>query len=398
MEHIRGYLKRLMPGKWSKEPNLSSPPALPSLPEERLRPLTATAPSPAATANSQFFQSLPPEIRHRILIEAFGERTLHLDLRLEHPLKKDGRVVDARPKRHANAQLFHPSLRDTSRRREWTWWSSECHHRSPSRNFHRQPPGVGLRSEEPALDHCRDPSGLPPSSCELYPGRVPDKCFIGVGGWLLACRQAYVEGVHVLYSTNRFHIAYAELALRLPRLLPPEHVAAIREIELSWSLFASSSAYFHFHWDDIDKDGLRDGDQLNMLERLPQVFPNLRYLYLSLEEGFLRGSMLLIGGRKMYAMTEEILQVIDAVVGRISQLRECCVALPSTLYHTRKLVEKGHGIAWHRAYHVEPEALWKNLPTTDVSIDLATGHQPISGYWIVHGREDMQPPPLPEAV
>ncbi|KAI1403143.1 hypothetical protein F4819DRAFT_248097 [Hypoxylon fuscum] len=397
MEHICGCLKRYTPGKRSKEPKLSPLPALPSLPDERPRPLTAIAPSLVATANSRLFQSLAPEIRRRILVEAFGERTVHLDLRLEHPLKKDSRIVNARPKRHANAQLFHPSLRDTTRPREWTWWGSVCHRCSPSRSFHQHPPGVGLRSEEPALDCCRGPSGLPPWSCELYPGSVPSKCFIGAAGRLLACRQAYIEGIDVLYSTNRFYIAYAELAICLPQLLPPQHLAAIHEVELSWNLVVSSST--HFHWGANDKDGLRDSDRLAMLAHLPQVFPNLHYLYLSLEEVLrMREPPLAIGGRDMYEATEEALQAIDVVIGRMPRLRECRIALPSILYSTRKLVEKGQDITWHGGYHLEPEALWRSIPITNMSTDITTGHRSISSYWIVHGHEDMYPPPLPEVV
>ncbi|KAI0144209.1 hypothetical protein F4776DRAFT_465250 [Hypoxylon sp. NC0597] len=398
MEHICGCFRRAKSGKRSKQRQAYLPPMPPPwLPAERPRPLTAIAGSPAATADSRFFQCLPAEIRHRILVEAFGERTLHLDLRLEHPLKEDGGIANARPKRHANAQLFHPSLRDNTRRQEWTWWSCVCHRRSPSSDFRPHPPGVGLRSEEPALDCCCNPSGLPPYNCELYPGNLPDKCLIGVIGWLLVCRQAYVEGIYVLYSTNRFHIANAELAFSLPELLPSQHVAAIKEVELSWDFHAARDE--PFAWDAHGVDRFWQTSGLALLERLPESLPNLRYMYLSVKDILCtREPPWPIGGREMYEATEDFLRSIDAVIRRMSRLRECRIALPSTLYSTRKLVEKSQDIDWHRGNHWEPESLWRSLPITDESTDLATGHRPIGGYWIVHGHEDMDPPPMPEVV
>ncbi|OTA87989.1 hypothetical protein M434DRAFT_80712 [Hypoxylon sp. CO27-5] len=372
MEHICGCFKRFKSGKQPKERQVYSSPQVPWLPNERPRPLTAIASSPAATADSAFFQRLPAEIRHCILVEAFGERTLHVDLRREHPLKKDGGIVNTRPKRHANAQLFHPSLRDETQPKEWTWWSCVCHR-------------------------------LPPYSCELYPGILPDKCFIGVRGWLLACRQAYIEGIHVLYSTNRFHIAIIGVAYSLPELLPPQHVATIREVELSCNFDAASHPASHepFPWytHGASYDKFWQGGGLALLGRLPQVFPNLGYMYLSLEDILCtRDPPWPIGGREMYDATEEFLQSIDAVIRRMSRLQECRIALPSTLYSTLKLVDKGRDIDWHRGNHFEPETLWRGLLITDESTDLAAGHRPISGYWIVHGREDVDPPPMPEVV
>ncbi|KAI0849130.1 hypothetical protein F5Y00DRAFT_253063 [Daldinia vernicosa] len=398
MERFRGHLERLTPNGRSEEQKL---PAMPSLPDDRPQPLVRTSPLPAATANSKFFTSLPPEIRRRILIEAFGERILHLDLRLEHPVmkysKKDRQPTRPRPERHANAHLFHPSLRDTTKPREWTWWSCVCHTRFPNWNFNPHPPGVGHFDEEPANDGCRDPFGLPRCLCVFYPGHGPAKCFIGVQGWLLACRQAYIEGIDVLYSTNRFHIAYAELVICLPRLLPLQHITAITAAELSWNLNISPSDYFH--WDANDKDGLQKCDRLTLLARLPQILPNLRYLYLSLQHVIcIRQPMPAIGGREMYEEIEEILRKVDAVVIRLSRLQECRVALPSSMYSTRKLVEKGRDIAWFSGLDPDPETLWRDIPTSDAPTNIDTANQSISGYWIVHGVKDMYPPPLPEAV
>jgi hypothetical protein len=111
----------------------------------------------AATKDSPFFR-LPLEIRQKVLSYAFGERTVHIDLRVDH---------------------------------EWQWFSCVCSRRlicvdeqgQPSRRAGMEPcedaciPGgriLGKRGQQLASDH-------PSSDC----------CHLGVMGWLLACRQAY---------------------------------------------------------------------------------------------------------------------------------------------------------------------------------------------------------------
>ncbi|KAJ0335194.1 hypothetical protein COL922a_009607 [Colletotrichum nupharicola] len=62
------------------------PPPLPLLPAQRPRPITPPATATAATADTVVaalgtFALLSPELRRRVLVAAFGEHTLHLDLR-----------------------------------------------------------------------------------------------------------------------------------------------------------------------------------------------------------------------------------------------------------------------------------------------------------------------------
>jgi hypothetical protein len=91
---VRRLLRR---GKTAEENNPAKPP-LPFLPAQR-RPLTPApscdflvarpaqhVPPDSATGGSLFFASLPLELRREVLISAFGERMLHLDLRLNKPL------------------------------------------------------------------------------------------------------------------------------------------------------------------------------------------------------------------------------------------------------------------------------------------------------------------------
>lgn len=149
-------------------------PGLPILPSKRQHLLT---PSPSHTdlnckdsSASPFFSRLPPELRHRIYLDAFGNRTLHMDLRFDHPW-----VAGPCHAGTNNLGAGEPGHAVTSIPPAWIWWSSVCHRH----------PGIPERCSE---DHCR--SGGSYTRCDLFPGEGPGKCFVGVMGWLLACRQA----------------------------------------------------------------------------------------------------------------------------------------------------------------------------------------------------------------
>lgn len=169
-------------------------PGLPTLPRVRPRVLT---PSPsrenlilsaaAATANSAFFQKLPPEIRRKILKEAFGNYTMHMHLGLDFPkVPLDVRQRDP-VHIHANVKNAGRNTRPQTKfgipiRKKWQWWSSICHRYTPS----TWPNNYSL----PCQGECY--TGYYRRRCEAWPGKTPGKCFIGVMGWLLSCRQSLV--------------------------------------------------------------------------------------------------------------------------------------------------------------------------------------------------------------
>lgn len=184
------WIRRKLTNK--KDNQTPSPPILPLQ-----RPCVLT-PSPSreslllsvasATANSAFFQRLPFELRHKILIEAFGNHTVHMDLCFDHPvLPLRKHQQDAT---HCHANVPTPSLRprlDKSKPKRWVWWSSVCHRASPG--LFRTPMG-----DEPYEDACRQGAS---DWCEFWPGAIPGKCFVGAMGWLLSCRQALVPTFHI---------------------------------------------------------------------------------------------------------------------------------------------------------------------------------------------------------
>jgi hypothetical protein len=124
-------------------------------------------------------------------------------------------------------------------------------------------------------------------------GSVPN-CAIGVVGWLLTCRQSYVEGIEVLYSTNTFiesPVLFDALFCPGPRtrhLILPQRLASIASLELRWE---------RDHFDPFSGENQRgqvgadrravDRERLaSYLRNLGGTFPNLRRLVLYVWQNF----------------------------------------------------------------------------------------------------------------
>lgn len=147
-------------------------------------------------ADSSFFR-LPYDIRRMILVEAFGNSPLHMDLFFIYPIvpleerKRDPDLA----KRHAyldwTSTTFAHKPNDWTARR-WRWQSTVCHRG----NGHR----FGYIHSGPWDDNCRWGVAL----CNYRPERSEysglSDCFIGVMGWLLSCRQALVP--HLPFSPD----------------------------------------------------------------------------------------------------------------------------------------------------------------------------------------------------
>ncbi|KXJ96462.1 hypothetical protein Micbo1qcDRAFT_199274 [Microdochium bolleyi] len=331
--------------------NSAPDPPPPFLPPDHPPPITST---PSITTSSTTSNTphalgtlscLPPEIRRRILVLAFGSRTLHLDLRLaprqrrrdqlftaaasglgggsspaavpEHRLHGRGHGHGAGsapldPKSPAAAAAAEP--RDTSARLEWHWYGGVCH-RLPPRGVAYQPGTTrGASTKWPHADACLRGSaplcGLwlspPPqrgSKMEDVGAAAAAPCDANVGalGWLRTCRQAYLEGVEVLYGTNTFCIEsrdFIDMLLmdplarhhgsdehgRLPVLLPAHHLAIITTLELRLEV-----ALFNGPPEQPSRGTTKTGAELARprsrclprLASLARVLPGLRSLVVS---------------------------------------------------------------------------------------------------------------------
>lgn len=306
------------------------------------------------TSLSPFFGRLPIEIRRRILIHAFGDHTVHMHLRLERiprrrPYKEPFlpnvyvEFNTTRPHGGLTADMDHRGLwtdtvlaksdvaRGGPRGRRWQWWGCVCHRSIPT--------GVIGEVNDLWNDKCLVGEA---DYCYMYGPMetYPHRCMIGCMGWLLASRQAYAEGIDVVYATNTICIMsdrFLDALLRsassavpqppetTPTLLPPFHLARITRLELAWewALFQDQNPAL------APQQTAQRAAFQDTLALLPAVFPRLVTLYVSFSKKlYQRTSM------RADACLDEIHEVllapIEAMMGKLSRLqrRRCFVELP----------------------------------------------------------------------
>ncbi|KAM7206139.1 hypothetical protein V8F20_002921 [Naviculisporaceae sp. PSN 640] len=461
---------------------------LPFLPDPRPRHLT---PSPsredlklhgsnlaAGTSESPFFQRLPEEIRRLILIAAFGDRIVHLDLdsaddeyratRQPPPIlrgealrsridtktlghygifKEQRRfaVSDAGPpsrplraieslndlaalERSSDSDegsssrsftytlgKFKVKKKDTP---QWEWWGSVCHRDVEWRM--REDPRKRLLAE-PWRDTCREGEAC----CDGWAGAIPDKCMVGVMGWLLSCRQAYVEGIEVLYATNTIHMASLPLILNLPKLLLPQRLAMITSLEVVWKF----KAPFRSERGAASEEGgaefreylLRDKIILNKLlaNINSNAFPNLRRLNISLMWDPIVG-INHNGKEAAQRVMDEIVVPLDGMLRQFpSTLQECNVDILSSLFytlesaswdgfywrgfkceptgwHSKKRDQDGKYVyrsEWLDAGRLSCARIWRPLLPVGGGARKSKGEEQDmpEGYWICEGEDDYPP-------
>lgn len=93
---------------------------LPFLPIQRPQELTPPSSSgeraQSPLSNSGLFGILPYELRRKILVEAFGNRTLHVDLNYSHPLvRRSAASTEGAAKQTRTPQIDCPNLTARSR-------------------------------------------------------------------------------------------------------------------------------------------------------------------------------------------------------------------------------------------------------------------------------------------
>lgn len=196
---------------WHESHDTDEIPPLPFLPKPSSTGENATTQGVAKTApaphNGIFFERLSPDLRRMILVEAFGDRVVHMDLRYDRPLR-------ARPPRkimHAGGvdvlDQGHSPSRQMRKPRAWQWYSCVCH-RDPVwfvELWHSAKLDVADMASHPAMDSCLRRR---PQACDSPPGDTGDmsRCFLGVIGWLMTCRQAYVSPPRV----SRYYIVWSK--------------------------------------------------------------------------------------------------------------------------------------------------------------------------------------------
>ncbi|KAL2263993.1 hypothetical protein VTK26DRAFT_3777 [Humicola hyalothermophila] len=282
---------------------MESKPEPPPLPYRANQHPIATPTSDGESLSSYgLFGCLPLEIRQQILTETFGNKVLHISLSLDHPL-----VVI--PKK-GSASWFtsdEPGLevelhRDARQPKDWSWFGCVC--RRPHIR-HDGNPEIWKSAVEPWEDDCvpgtlilgrRAKRGAPdPDACYPY----HSESLIRVMSWLLACRQAYMDGTQVLYSTNTFHMGDLILIRNLPDLMPSHHLAAMTSLELVWDFArddqnnSNAGVTMRSIWDaaaaakpsstSTSAPSQPSTAFHHLCRMVPSTFPNLRRLYIALQ-------------------------------------------------------------------------------------------------------------------
>ncbi|KAF5646032.1 hypothetical protein F52700_1981 [Fusarium sp. NRRL 52700] len=271
--------------KWWNELCEAQVKQLPVLPHPRPRALTPNlTPGDDGIYNSAtrplyqqscFWFKVPPNIRRDILRLAFGDTRLHIFLNYRHPnvppdpdSKYHFRLV-TEPESWGNKRF---PVTDQSQTEGWQWRGSRCHRYPPS--MARDPGPMTHRGlAGPWDDYCCN--GGDPDICETW--REEDgssTCNTGVMGWLLSCRQNYMETIEVLFSTNTLILGDVCMVEHLPSLISPQRFELMTSLEITWTLKTHYTASQDY--DDIDESHLKL--VFDLLS--PSKFPALRRLYI----------------------------------------------------------------------------------------------------------------------
>ncbi|KFY47842.1 hypothetical protein V495_01787 [Pseudogymnoascus sp. VKM F-4514 (FW-929)] len=385
MPSLKKWLQKKLPEK--KEES-----SLPFLPVKRPNILT---PSPSrenlvsSMDNYGVFQRLPLEIRRAILIEAFGGRSLHMHLSYDYPLIRKSKPQTTTT---THCGLGSNLTRNSKRRESWQWFGCVCHrpdywpekspYSSPFPNMNKIGT-VDLKSR-PDQDVCLSGVVNDGVNSECGPPGEEDKCFIGVMGWLLACRQSYVDGIDVLFTTNTFHLEGDDLLQHLPGLLLPQRLRSIQSLEMLWfkrrTQDKSTSSSTQPLWANHTKIGRASRESVlhTLCQMVPQALPHVRQVTISLE-------CIVEETHKFAGPTESrlipdppILGPIEDMIRALGPGREFNVAIQLRLWNVLK---SKYGALYGPNFRIETHntciegRFWKLLGTGDEL-----------GYWVCSGR------------
>ncbi|KAH8705668.1 hypothetical protein BGW36DRAFT_367975 [Talaromyces proteolyticus] len=360
MSSLRKWLRRKQPSPKAEleVPENSEVDPLPFLPTKR-NPIT---PSPSTDCllnidSYGIFGKLPPEIRRQILIQAFGNRTWHVDLNY---IPSQLNIAHQKKQLSRDTYLKNPGLKtDDEESPSWQWFSCECFRWEHWHRGVKYPGHMHL----PYGDNCL---GGQVCSCggDGKHVRKPREHSIGIMGWLLSCRMAYQEGMDILFTTNKFHLHKPNLLLNLSRLLPLHRLESIRSVELI--------CYF---W-DLQLAGQSTDDIIHEFIRTASLFSRVRYMHISL-----------YGYLKPVHRPGEALEVYG-----LDKIRDLVCALGPGKSEIEICIEKGSWEALVRSHVAfypknlrierDSEMNWRFWKT----IDLRFGEK--LGFWICSGWED----------
>ncbi|KAG4273148.1 hypothetical protein FPRO04_09985 [Fusarium proliferatum] len=362
--------RRLMTWYVAKRERQNGVPEPPTLPSPRPHILT---PSPSIEALSQsqqtalFFQMLPYEIRRQVLIEAFGDRTVHMDITYNHP------PMPGNKQTHAMIQEWWSGL-DKSRPKSWSWRGCTCHRKPPP--WH---PVIATESySSRAVDKDRCCVGIA-HCCDMWEknGEELYGCWIGALGWLQTCRQAYTEGINVLYSTNTIHISSAILLINLPAYILPQRLSAITSLEIIWSVETDACK---------GKDIPHEKDLKAILLILDNHFPSLKRLNLALKLGLSKGGETEFG--HIFAILDDFFNRHTS--DRMQEPFAVSISYAAYVELRREIIRsqghEGDTFHWQIWRSFDGEYVLPQKPWTGAYLENTPGARCNNGYWIYSGQ------------
>ncbi|KAJ4269903.1 hypothetical protein NW762_001572 [Fusarium torreyae] len=224
--------------------------------------------------------------------------------------------------------------------------------------------------------------------CQHWPGERAQKCSIGVMGWLISCREAYQEGIEVLYSRNTFHTASKDMVLGLYRLIPEQRLDAITSFEIIWEF----APWLEPRYSREEKSRLReprsDFDSFEkFMDLVPRLFTNIRKLYIALQGDLLPdsqggfGSVCVPPEERAKRTEEGIIMKVDEMAARMNFGVDLSVSFPTSIYaRQRWRALQRHLKVVQRHDTGDVERFWRPLKDC----------LPRTGYWFCLGEKDLR--------
>lgn len=160
-------------GQLDKHKTRKNEKPFPRLPSSRPGVLTPSSSQENFPQGCLFFTRLPKELRREILLFAFGNRRVHMDLSFEHP----SAIYTPGQHRTLTSTAVHP-IGTYGRREEvdykqpkrWRWWGGVCNRYLPDPGWEFPGPMGSQGLPGPWDDYCRFGCAL---HCDRLPADIP---------------------------------------------------------------------------------------------------------------------------------------------------------------------------------------------------------------------------------
>lgn len=287
---------------------------------------------------------------------------------------------------------------DHTRPTRWHYSTSFCHRLLSLHHLPQYTNQSSLSSRiSPWDDHCLYQPFDPDLTDTNTHQHTPQTCLLGILGFMLSCKQAYLETSPVLYQQNLFHISSDLMFRRLPYILPPKKLCSITTVELIWDLYSSKiNDLFcskHGRKRELASFDQRLDGLAVMMDQLATRMPGLRNVWLCLQSN-------LLPDRRTSLEVEKVLRVIDKGILGLPHVENARVAFSDIFYHALEAlppteipdmcVRRGT-MPWMRWWRDLSGGVGKELELEPGRRDRTLSCQNLrKGYWIMCGKGETE--------